>query len=313
MDITPYASGLLDVGDGQQIYWECSGNPQGRPIVYLHGGPGSGASERSRNQFDPSIYKIIISDQRGCGRSRPHVRNKSDLTINTTQHLIADIERLREHLNVERWAILGGSWGTTLALAYAHAHPQRVSALVLACVTTTSQREVDWMTYQIGRIFPEQWERFASVGGCVPANSGELLDRYQRLLFADNPATQATAASEWCRWEDVHVSLAPEPRPNARYQDPDYRLLFARIVTHYWKHAGFLAKDQLFDGATKLAGITGIMLHGRYDVSSPAETAWRLHRNWHGSELRIVDESGHGGRAMFAAVIEATQRVAACS
>jgi proline iminopeptidase len=162
-NIDPFESGMLDVGDGQQIYWECAGNPDGRPVLYLHGGPGSGCTPGNRRYFDPAIYKIILTDQRGCGRSRPHVGKATDLEINTTTHLIADLERLREHLRIDRWAVLGVSWGSTLGLAYAQTYPRRVAAIVLACVTKTSYREVKWITHDIGRVFPEQWERFASV------------------------------------------------------------------------------------------------------------------------------------------------------
>jgi proline iminopeptidase len=300
---------MLDAGGGQHIYWECSGNPQGHPIVYLHGGPGAGASENARSFFDPELFRIVITDQRGCGRSRPHVASIDDLAINTTQHLISDLELLRQHLQIERWSILGGSWGTTLALAYAQAHPDRVSAMILACVTTTTRREIDWITYQVGRIFPREWERFASIDGRIPANSTELLETYQRLLFAGDPATQALAAREWCNWEDAHVSLAPGFRPNARFEDPAFRLLFARLVTHYWKHAAFLEDDSLIANAAKLDGIPGVMIHGRYDVSSPAETAFRLHGNWKTSDLQIVDDSGHGGNSMTQVIVQTLSEI----
>lgn len=193
-DIEPFDSGMLDVADAQQIYWECSGNPNGRPVVYLHGGPGSGARPQDRRYFDPAIYKIVITDQRGCGRSRPHVEKRADLDVNTTARLIADLERLREHLRIERWIVLGASWGTTLGLAYAQAFPHRVAAIVLACVTTTSHREVRWVTRDVGRIFPEQWERFASVASEAGDAGAEPADAYAALVFSGDAAVRERAA-----------------------------------------------------------------------------------------------------------------------
>ena len=225
-------------------------------------------------------------DQRGCGRSIPHLRKPEDLLVNTTQHLITDIERLREHLRIDRWEILGVSWGTTLALAYAQAFPQRVTAMILASVTTTSRREVEWITRDIGRVFPEQWDRFATVGFTAEAREGDLARVYAQLVFDKDPSVRENAAREWCAWEDAHVSLAPEHVPNARYTDAEYRLLFTRLVTHYWSHEAFLEQDQLIRNVHLLDDIPGILIHGRYDVSSPLETAWHMHTNWHSSRLR---------------------------
>ena len=300
---------MLDVGDGQQIYWECSGNPDGRPVLYLHGGPGSGCTPRSRCYFDPAIYKIILTDQRGCGRSRPHVENAADLEINTTDHLIEDLERLREHLRVDRWTLLGASWGTTLGLSYAQTYPHRVAAMVLACVTTTSHREVKWITHHIGRVFPEQWERFASVTACDSTQRPNLVDVYASLVFNADPEIRERAARQWCAWEDTHISLSPGYRPNSRFQDRAFRLLFTRLVTHYWRHAAFLGEDQLIRNASVLDGIPGVLLHGRYDISSPLETAWRLHHAWQGSVLDIIDDAGHGGGAMPESIVAAMSRV----
>jgi proline iminopeptidase len=300
---------MLDVGDSQRIYWECSGNPSGKPILYLHGGPGSGCRPNSRRYFDPVKYKIVLMDQRGCGRSIPRAESPEDLAVNTTQHLIADMERVREHLNIDRWAVLGASWGTTLGLAYAQSFPHRVSALILACVTTTSRREVDWITRDVGRLFPEQWERFASVGYIAEAPQADPASVYSRLVFDTDPNVRDRAAREWCTWEDTHVSLAPGFVPNPRYNDPEYRLLFTRLVTHYWSHAAFLEEDQLIDNAHLLNDIPGVLIHGRYDVSSPLEVAWRLHRNWKGSRLEIVEDTGHGGQAMLERIIEATNGI----
>lgn len=308
-DIDPFDSGMLDVGDGQRIYWECCGNPEGRPVLYLHGGPGSGCTPRNRRFVDPATYKIVLTDQRGCGRSRPHVERAADLGVNTTAHLIRDLERLREYLVIDRWTVLGVSWGTTLGLAYAQQHPDRVSAMVLACVTTTSRREVRWMTHDVGRIFPEQWARFAAIGSGDPADDRSLVDVYAGLVFSDDPQLRDRAAREWCIWEDAHVSLSPGYRPHLRFEDATFRLLFTRLVTHYWRHAAFLSEDQLIRNASLLNGIPGVLLHGRYDISSPLETAWKLQKAWRGSILRVVDDAGHGGGSMPEAIGEAVYQL----
>jgi proline iminopeptidase len=300
---------MLDVGDAQQIYWECSGDPEGRAVVYLHGGPGSGCTAGNRRFYDPAIYKIILTDQRGCGRSRPHVKTVADLEINTTAHLIRDLECLREHLKIDRWTVVGGSWGTTLGLAYAQAHPDRVVAMVLACITTTSHREVEWLTQDVGRLFPQEWDRFTSIAFADSA-SPRPVETYAALVFNQDPEIRERAAREWCAWEDTHVSLSPGFTPNRRFEDPAFRLLFTRLVTHYWRHAAFLSNDQLIENAALLNGIPGVLIHGRYDVSSPLETAWRIHRKWEGSELTIVDDAGHGGASMPERIVEAMNDLA---
>ena len=295
----PYDSGLLDVGDGHEVYWECCGNPDGRPLVYLHGGPGSGATPGQRRFFDPALYRAVLFDQRGSGRSRPLASEPdADLSANTTAHLVADIERLRELHGIEKWTVFGLSWGTTLGLAYAQAHRRRVDALVLGLVTTTSRREVEWITHDVGRIFPQEWERFAAA---VPEALRHLplVDAYAALLFDPDPAVRDHAAREWCAW-DAHVSLTPGHRRNPRFDDdPEFRLRFARLVTHYWRHAAFLEEDQLIRDAATLNGIPGVLIHGRYDVSSPLETAWRLSRKWTTSRLQVLDDAGHGGGDSF--------------
>lgn len=304
-NIEPFESGMLAVGDSQHIYWECSGNPNGRPAIFLHGGPGSGCSPQSRRYFDPAIYRIILTDQRGCGRSRPHVAQLRDLEINTTSHLIEDLESLRKHLRIDRWSLLGASWGSTLALAYAQAFPARVASMVLACVTTTSRREVRWLTHEMGRIFPEEWDRFVSFGSHDRNRGIDPVDRYAELLFSTDAALCDRAAMEWCAWEATHVSLAPGYIPNRRFDDPVFRLLFARLVTHYWRHAAFLADDRLIANASRLNDIPGILLHGRYDISSPLETAWKLHQAWKGSVLRVIDDAGHGGESISEGIVAA--------
>lgn len=297
--IEPYDSGLLAVGGGHEVYWECSGNPRGTAALYLHGGPGGGCSKGQRRFFNPELFRIVLFDQRGCGRSRP-LANKpdTDLRTNTTQHLIADIELLRQFLDVEQWVILGLSWGTTLALAYAQAHLDRVKALVLGFISTTSRREVEWTTEGVGRLFPRDWDRFAAA---VPAELRHLplIDAYATLLFDADPEVRDRAALEWCVWEDTHVSLTPGHRPNPQFDDPEFRLCFARLVTHYWRHAAFLDDNQLIRDAARLNGIPGVLIHGRYDVSSPLETPWELSKRWTSSRLHILDDAGHGGGDTF--------------
>ena len=301
--LEPYDSGLLDVGDGQQVYWECCGNPAGKPALYLHGGPGSGFSPGQRRFFDPDAYRAVLFDQRGSGRSRPLASAlDADLRVNTTQHLIADIEALRQLHEVESWTVLGLSWGTTLGLAYAQAHPQRVNALVLALVTTTSRREVEWMTQDVERIFPQEWDQFAAA---VPDTLRHLplVDAYATLLADPDPAVRDRAARSWCAWEDAHISLTPGHTPNPRFEDAEFRFRFARLVTHYWRHAAFLEEDQLLRDAHILNGIPGVLIHGRYDVSGPLVTAWRLSQRWTTSQLLILDDAGHGGDENFPAIV----------
>ena len=301
--VDPYDSGMLDVGDGHQIYWECCGNPDGKPALNLHGGPGSGFSPGQRRLFDPELYRVVLFDQRGAGRSRPLASEPdADLSTNTTQHLIADIEALRRLLDVTRWTILGVSWGTSLALAYAEAHPDRVRALVLGFVTNTSRREVEWITRDVGRIFPAEWDRFAAA---VPERLRQLplVDAYAEMLFDPDPAMRDHAAREWCAWEDAHVSLTPGHQPSPRYQDPEFRLRFARLVTHYWRHAAFLEEDQIIRDAAVLNGIPGVMICGRYDVSGPLVTAWRLSQRWTNAELHVLDDAGHGGGDTFTPLV----------
>ncbi len=301
--IEPYESGMLDVGDGHRVYWECCGNPDGQPAVYLHGGPGSGSTPSARRYFDPAVYRVVLFDQRGSGRSRPLAcEPEADLSANTTAHLIADIEQLRQYHGADSWTVLGISWGTCLGLAYAQAHPQRVRALVLASVGTNSRREVDWLTRDVGRIFPREWDRFAAA---VPAALRDLplVDAYATMLFDPDPAVREHAARQWCAWEDAHISLAPGHAPSQRYEDPQFRLRFARLVTHYWRNLAFLEDGQLLRDAPLLDGIPGVLVHGRYDVSSPLDIAWRLSRSWTTSQLHVIDDSGHGGNDRFTAVM----------
>ena len=309
--IEPYDHGTLEGGGRHRVYWECCGNPGGRPALFLHGGPGSGCLPNQRRFFDPSRYNAVLLDQRGCGRSRPLASDPDvDLSSNTTAHLIADLEALRELRRVDRWTILGLSWGCTLALAYAQTYPNRINALVLASVTTTSRREVQWITEDMGRVFPQQWERFINA---IPESLRHLgpVEAYARMLADPDPPARDRAAQEWCAWEDAHVLLSPGHTPNPRYRDPAFCLQFARLVTHYWRHAAFLEDDQLIRDAAKLNGIPGALIHGRLDVSSPLITAWRLSRRWTTCRLRVLDDAGHGGGNSFVpAVIDALNKFA---
>lgn len=308
----PFATGLLDVGAGQRIWWEAAGNPDGRPAVLLHGGPGAGSSPRWRRWFDPERYLIVQFDQRQCGRSVPNAGAGTvvDLSENTTDDLISDIELLRTSLGIDRWLVWGGSWGTTLALAYAEAHPDRVTEMILASVTTTTSREVDWVTRQMGRVFPEQWREFVSLLA-EPERAGNLAAAYARLLQNPDPAVHEPAAAAWCRWEDTHVATVPGFRPDLRYQDHRFRLCFARLVTHYWANAAFREDGALLAGARSLGHIPAVLIHGRLDMSSPLEIPWQLARVWPGAELVVVDNEGHhGGHGMTDATIDATDRFA---
>jgi proline iminopeptidase len=305
-------AGMLAVGDGQQLAWEVVGDPRGRPAVALHGGPGSGTSPLYASLFDLSRYRVVLFDQRGCGGSTPHAGDPgTSLTANTTDHLVADLERLREHLGLERWVVLGLSWGSTLGLVYAQRHPERVAALVLGMVVTGTRREVEWITRDMGRFVPEAWERFRD-GVPEPDRDGDLADAYARLLESGDPQVREQAADAWCDWEDIHVAvLEGEPAPRL-FEDPRERLAFARLVTHYWRHACFLDDDQLLRDMERLTGIPGTLVHGRLDLSSPVDVPWQLHRRWPGSELVVVDEGRHaGGHGMLDALRAATDRHAA--
>ncbi|MET9395163.1 prolyl aminopeptidase [Streptomyces sp. NPDC006624] len=308
--IEPHDHGMLDVGDGNLVYWEVCGNPAGKPAVVLHGGPGSGAGPTWRRMFDPEAYRIVLFDQRGCGRSTPDAADpRTSLAANTTRHLIADIELLRQHLGSDAWLVLGGSWGVTLALAYAQRHPGSVSGLVLFSVTSTTRREVEWVTRDMGRVFPEEWARFRDT---VPEGErdGSLVDAYARMLEDPDPAVRERAAREWCRWEDVHVSTDPGHRPDPRFEDPVFRFRFARLVTHYWRHAAFLEDGALLRGAGRLAGIPGVLIHGRLDISGPPDIAWKLARVWPDAELVLIGGEGHGlsGSTTAQALLAATDR-----
>ena len=292
-EIEPYETGMLDVGDGQQLYWECCGNPDGKPAVVLHGGPGSGCTPGARRMFDPRAFRIVRFDQRNCGRSLPHASDPSvSLAANTTSHLIADIEVLRTRLGVERWLVNGASWGSVLGLAYAEAHPERVSALVLSHLGGDRHADIHWLYHGVGRYFPEAWERFRAGAG-VTGPDADLIAAYHQRLADPDPAVREKAASDWCDWEAAIISIDPNhPRP-ARYDDPSFRMVFARIVTHYFTHKCWLEDGQLVRNAHRLANIPGAIVCGELDFGSPIENAQRLHEAWPQSVLTIVEKAGH--------------------
>ena len=294
--IEPYEQSMLDVGDGNLVHWEACGNPAGKPALEVHGGPGSGCTERQRRYFDPDRYRVVLFDQRGCGRSTPHASDPAtDLRRNTTWHLVADMERLREHLGVERWLLSGASWGSTLLLAYAERYPLRVSEVVIAAVTTTRRSEIDWLYRGVGRFFPEDWERIRA--GVPPGDrDGDLVAAYARLMEDPDRRVRARAAHDWSAWEDAVVSLEQNGTPNA-YGDrpPDALLAFVRITAHYFAHGAWLEEGALLRDAGRLAGVPGVLIHGRLDLGGPLRTAWELARAWPDAELVVVPDSGHTG------------------
>ena len=306
--IEPYASGHLETGDGHSVYWELCGNPQGKPAVFLHGGPGGGCGPDHRRLFDPAQYRVLLFDQRGCGRSRPH----ASLEANTTWHLVADIERLRTMLGVESWLVFGGSWGSTLALAYAESHPERVSALVLRGIFTLRRAELLWY-YQEGAswLFPDKWERFLAP---IPeAERGDLMAAYRKRLTGDDPAERLRAAKAWSLWEGETISLLPNPAFSAQHDENDFALAFARIENHYFVHGGFLEEGHLLRDAHRLAAIPGVIVQGRYDVATPMRSAWDLHRAWPEAEFHLIPDAGHAYNepGILDALIRATDRFAA--
>lgn len=290
----PSDSGWLDRPGGARLYWEESGDRAGLPALYLHGGPGSGLGRGGyRRRFDPDRYRVVGLDQRGCGRSTPWAVDDLDhLDAITTGTLVADVEALREHLGIDAWLVHGVSWGSTLALAYALAHRDRVTALVLTAVTTGGRDEIDWITEGVGRVFPEAWHRFAAD---VP-DGVRVVEHYARRLRDPDPGVRAAAADAWDAWESTHVSLDPDWVPGPLHDDPRERANFATLVTHFWAHDCFLAGDEaVLARAHRLAGVPGVLVHGRRDISGPVITPWRLHRAWPGSELHVVESEGHGG------------------
>jgi proline iminopeptidase len=291
----PYGEGMLDVGDGNQVYWQVRGNPGGKPAVALHGGPGGSFSRGGFRSFDPEVYKLVLFDQRGGGSSTPHASDPAtDMRYNTTQHLIADMELLREHLDIERWLLYGVSWGTTLGLAYAERHPERVSEIILAALFGGRQRDIDWLYRGAARFYPEAWERF--VAGAGTSRDGDIVGAYARLLEDPDPAVREKATVDWCTWEDALVSGEDKGQSGVYITRPPLdRLALIRICAHYFSHGAFLEDGALIRDAGRLAGIPGVMVHGRADMGGPPEFAWEMSRAWPDCELKIVEDSGHLG------------------
>jgi proline iminopeptidase len=305
-DIEPYATGLLDTGDGNLVYWETCGSPDGVPALIVHGGPGSGCSAGNRRSFDPARFRIILFDQRNCGRSRPHASDPgADMSLNTTEHLLRDMEHLREHLGVDKWLLRGGSWGVTLSLAYAERHPERVSGLLMLSVTSTRRLELDWLYRGVGRFFPEAWARFRDFPGLagsyrLPTDAEPpipgLLAAYAQMMEDPDIEVRSRAATEWLAWEDAVISQEGNGSPGSYSDRPDgARLAFVRICSHYFARDGFLDDGVLIREAGRLAGIPGVLIHGRSDLSGGACTAWELAQAWPEAELIVIGDSGHTG------------------
>ncbi|GAA1094413.1 prolyl aminopeptidase [Tsukamurella spumae] len=322
-EIEAYSTELLDVGDGQLLHVEQSGDPEGKPVVFIHGGPGGGTSPECRRFFDPAVYRIVVFDQRGCGQSKPNLADPPSgagdsladrLAVNTTPHLIADIEKIREHLGIDRWQVFGGSWGSTLGLAYAQAHPERVTELVLRGIFLLRRSELDWY-YNDGasHVFPDNWEHYlAPLDEADRAPSADKIAAYHRLLHSDDEAVALRAAKAWSMWERSTSHLINTAESSADADDPRFAIPFAQIENHYFVHGGFLDEGQLLRDIDRLAGIPGVIVQGRYDVVCPARSAWDLHRAWPTADLVMVPDAGHSAfePGIRSALIEATDRFA---
>ena len=308
-EIEPYRSGHLDVGDGHSLYWELCGNPEGKPVVFLHGGPGSGSSPDHRRQFDPQAYNILVFDQRGCGKSTPF----ASLEANTTWHLVEDIEKLRvEVAQVDKWQVFGGSWGSTLSLAYAQKYPERVTELVLRGIFLFQQTELDWLyRYGASELFPEGWDAFI---GLVPQDErGDPVEAYRKRLTSDDPAVQLEAAKAWSTWEALTVTLLPDPKMMAEFTEDRHAISIARIENHYMANKGWLEEGQLLRGVDKIRHIPAVIVQGRHDCCTPPRAAWQLKKAWPEVDLQIVPDGGHlySEPGVLDGLIRATDRFAA--
>jgi proline iminopeptidase len=287
-DIEPYASGHLDVGDGHVVYWERVGTPGAKPAIFLHGGPGGTISPSHRQLFDPKLYDVTLFDQRGCGKSTP----AAELHANTTWHLVDDIERLRQMAGVEKWLVFGGSWGSTLALAYAEKFPERVTELVVRGIYTLTKAELDWY-YQFGvsEMFPDKWERF--IAPIPQGERHEMMHAYHRRLTHADSAVRLSAAKAWAIWEGETITLLPEASTSTAFEADDFAYAFARIENHFFVNAGWLEEGQLIRDAGRLKDIPGVIVHGRYDMPCPAKYAWALHKAWPKAEFHLIEGAGH--------------------
>ncbi len=288
-EIEPFDSGMLKVSELHTLYYEQSGNPHGKPAVFVHGGPGGGTNPKCRRFFDPAVYRIVLFDQRGCGKSTPH----AELRGNTTWDLVADIERVREYLAIERWQVFGGSWGSTLALAYAQTHPEKVTELVLRGIFMLRRQELEWF-YQQGcnMLYPDAWETYLSA---IPeVERGDLMSAYYRRLTSTDPAVQVAAARAWSVWEGATSFLWQDPAHIESSAQDEFALAFARIECHYFVNGGFFAHDdQLLRNVECIRHIPAVIVQGRYDVVCPIRSAWDLHRQWPEADLHIVQDAGH--------------------
>jgi proline iminopeptidase len=305
-EIEPYDSGMLKVSELHTLYYEQSGNPNGKPVVFLHGGPGGGTNPKCRRFFDPAVYRIVLFDQRGCGKSTPH----AELTDNTTWHLVNDIERIRTHLGIDRWQVFGGSWGSTLALAYAQTHPDCVSELVLRGIFMLRRWELEWF-YQKGcdALYPDAWESFLQA---IPeAEHGDLMSAHHRRLISTDPQVRLKAARAWSVWEGATSYLWQDTSHIESSAEDEFALAFARIECHYFVHGGFFEHDdQLLRNVERIRNIPAVIVQGRYDVVCPMRSAWDLHRAWPEADLRVVQDAGHSAfePGNISALIEATDR-----
>jgi proline iminopeptidase len=305
-DVEPFDHGMLPVGDGHTLYYEQCGNPQGKPVVFLHGGPGAGCNAKSRRFFDPKHYRIVLFDQRGAGRSKP----RAELKNNTTWDLVADIERVREHLKIDRWQVFGGSWGSTLALAYAQTHPDRVSEIVLRGIFLLRRSEIEWF-YQKGcdAIYPDAFEPYLSH---IPANErGDLIAAYHKRLTSDDPAVRLAAAKTWSVWEGATSYLLQNADYIASTGADEFAIAFARIECHYFVNRGFFdVDDRLLRNVDSIRKIPAVIVQGRYDVVCPMRSAWDLHRAWPEADFRVVADAGHSAfePGITHQLIEATDR-----
>ena len=308
-EIEPYETGMLDVGDGHRLYWELSGNPDGKPVVFLHGGPGGGSSPDHRRQFNPDKYKILVFDQRGCGKSTPY----ASLEANTTWHLVEDIEKLRTQVaEVDKWQVFGGSWGSTLALAYAQKYPERATELVLRGIFLFDQFEIDWM-YKAGgasQIYPDKFEEF--LAPIPPAERGDLVEAYRKRLTSEDAQVQLAAAQAWSKWEGDIVTLLPSPETVEHFTSPEVAVAVARIENHYMAAHGWIEEGQLLRDAAKLRGIRGVIVQGRHDSCTPPVAAWRLKQAWPEVELNLIADAGHlfSEPGNLDALVRATDRFA---
>jgi proline iminopeptidase len=302
--IEPYETGYLQVDALHSVYWEQSGNPRGVPVVFLHGGPGAGSSPSHRRFFDPTHYRIVILDQRGAGRSIP----LGEIRENTTDLLVADLERLRTRLGIARWMVFGGSWGSTLALAYAQSHPDRVLALILRGIFLMRRAEIRWFLYEMRTLFPDAWERFAA--HVTPAERGDLLEAYWDRLTDPDPTVHLAAAKAWSIYEGTCSTLMPSPELVAASGEDVHALGLARIEAHYFRNNLFTPEDRLLRNVGRLHGIPAVVVQGRYDVVCPVATAWDLHRAWPAADFRIVPDAGHSAMepGIRAALVAATER-----